>query len=366
MVITSGALMGQTYAPSPAMATLTVASQLLGVVISLKYIAILIDRYGMKRAFNIGVLIGLLGGLCLAVSVYLQSFLLICISLAITGVQVATASYYRFAAADIVPTEYKPRAVSIVIFGAIAAAFIGPTLSVHGRYWDESHEFLGIGLWYAILMFFHLGVLAFTVIKPVELVKEQVDVAVRSIKELMQDSRFVVGMVTTTVSYALMTLIMNATPLEMEQDHLSFNQTATVIQWHVVGMFLPSLFSGFIIERFGYSKVLKAGCLLLLTCNIALLTNTIFSHFLVGNILLGFGWNFLLVGGTAMLAQVYSAEERAKTQYFNNLVVYITNFFAAALAGSMHSTVGWMWINIASIIVIIATFILIQRRVSAL
>jgi MFS family permease len=142
-----------------------------------------------------------------------------------------------------------------------------------------------------------------------------------------------------------MILAMTATPLAMLHHHHDLSAAATVIQMHVLGMFLPSFFTGALISRFGVLKVMLAGAFLLAGHVLIALSGTQFLAFASALVLLGVGWNFLFIGGTTLLTRCYAPEERAQAQAANDLVIFIVGVATSLGAGAMLHLLGWQIMN---------------------
>jgi MFS family permease len=144
------------------------------------------------------------------------------------------------------------------------------------------------------------------------------------------------------VAYGVMTLLMTATPISMHvNDGFPIDETARVIRAHVLGMYVPSLFSGYLMDRLGPVRIMMAGVIgLALSCLVALQGLT-YLHYWYALILLGIGWNFLYVGGTTMLTLTYSASERFRAQAINEFTVFGTSATASLLAGTVLHYFGW-------------------------
>jgi MFS family permease len=151
------------------------------------------------------------------------------------------------------------------------------------------------------------------------------------------------------VGYAVMTLVMRATPLAMHDCGYGFIDSATVIQAHIIAMFLPSFFTGSLISRFGVLTIIATGALIELGCALVNLAGIDFYNFFISNTLVGLGWNFTYVGGSTLLTQTYRPAERAKVQASHDFTVYAATATAAASAGFLQQRAGWMMINLAAL-----------------
>ena len=129
-------------------------------------------------------------------------------------------------------------------------------------------------------------------------------------------------------------------------QNMSLDMTSFVIQMHIFGMFLPSLFTGSLIKRFGHSKIMHTGILILFICIFINFSYQHFYNYLIGLILLGIGWNFLFISGTSLLIISYKPEEKFKAQGLNDFLVFSTQASGALAAGYLLYLTNWQFINI--------------------
>jgi len=164
--------------------------------------------------------------------------------------------------------------------------------------------------------------------------------------------------------YGVMTLVMSATPLAMLACGFQFNDSATVIQGHVIAMFLPAFFTGHLINRFGVLPIIATGAFIQIGCALVNLAGIDFMNFFIANIFVGIGWNFTFVGGTTLLTRPYTPAARPKVQASHDFLVYSTTALAAGLSGVLQASAGWQVINYASLpmmaIVMLAAFWLMR------
>jgi MFS family permease len=150
-----------------------------------------------------------------------------------------------------------------------------------------------------------------------------------------------------------MNLLMAATPIAMAKCGLPFSDAALVLEWHVLGMFVPSFFTGHLIKRFGALPVMGVGVLLNLVCIGVALSGIELMQFLVALFTLGVGWNFLFVGGSTLLTQAYRPEEKIKTQGAMDFCVFTTMAATSFASGALITTRGWDWLNYGSLPVVL-------------
>jgi MFS family permease len=154
------------------------------------------------------------------------------------------------------------------------------------------------------------------------------------------------------ISYGVMALVMTATPLTMVALHHPFNIAASVIQWHVLGMFAPSLVTGYLIARFGVLTITLTGIFLNGLCVAINLAGTNAPHFFAALLLLGIGWNFMFIGSTTLLTEAYLPSERAKTQATHDFLMFSFVAFTTFLSGRLLNDLGWAAVNYTGLVLI--------------
>ena len=343
LTIATSALVGVVLAPTPALATLPLGLAYLCIMITMIPASLLMKRYGRRVGFALGGTAGLIGGSASALGIYHGSFTLFCAGSAIFGIANGFAQFYRFAAAEIVDEAYKSRAISWVLAGGLVAAFIGPNAA------NLTREMIPGALFsasYALIALFSVGVIIVQLFIRIPLPSaEETAGHKRPLKFVLTRSVFMVAVLCAMIAYGTMNLLMTATPLAMNHRGMVFGDTAIVIQWHIIGMFAPSFFTGSLIHRFGVLKTMFAGALALIGCALVALNGQLYANFFVGLMLLGIGWNFLYIGGTTLLTEVYLPAEKAAIQGINEFMVFSATAFTALSSGYLHHTLGWETLN---------------------
>ena len=347
MVMTVSGLIGQSLAANKAFATLPIAMMTLMVAVTMIPASMFMQRHGRKAGFLLGTAIGALAGLIAAVAIWLGSFPLFVVGNMLIGAYQAFAQYYRFAAADVASTAFKSRAISWVVAGGIVAAFAGPNIA---RFTQD----IGPAPFAAsFLVLFFLGAIAFLLASrldvPAPASIEASGPAARPLAEIMLQPVFLTALMGSVIGYAVMLLVMTATPLAMQVCGHSVGAATTVIQWHVLGMFLPSFFTGELIRRFGVLQVMSTGILLIAGEITAVLSGIEFANFVSGLVLLGGGWNFLFIGGTTLLTEAYWPSERAKTQAAHDFLMFGSITLSTFASGGLLNTYGWQALNLTVI-----------------
>jgi len=172
----------------------------------------------------------------------------------------------------------------------------------------------------------------------------------RPLREIARQPVFIVAVAACALGYGVMNLLMAATPIAMSQCAHPFKSAALVLEWHVLGMFVPSFFTGSLIRRFGVLPVMSTGVLLNALCIAVALSGVELMQFLVALFALGVGWNFLYVGGTTLFTQAYRPEEKTTAQAAMDTVVMSTMTLTSLGSGALVTTQGWTWLNVGSIV----------------
>ena len=326
--------------------------------------SLLMARIGRRWGFIIGAMLSILFGTIAALAVWKQSFQLLCLAAFLKGSAAAFAHYYRFAAADVSPVSLKPRAISYVMAGGVAAGFIGPELAKRTVDWFAPITFMGIFVALSLVAAANLFVLQALSIPP--LTPAEKSKGGRPLGEIARQPAFITAVMSSMFGYAVMTLVMTSTPLAMVACGYGFHESATVIQWHIIAMFVPSFFTGHLIHRIGVLPVIATGAVIELGCALVNLAGIDFWNFLIANVLVGLGWNFCYVGGTTLLTRTYEPAERAKVQAAHDFTVYATTATAALASGVLHAKAGWTVINVATLplmlTIVLATLWLATRQ----
>jgi MFS family permease len=329
------------------LATLPIFLNHAGIMITTIPASLLMGRIGRRAGFSFGTMLGLLFGLLGAYAIWKQDFWLLCASALFQGASAAFAWYYRFAAADASPPALKPKAISLVMAGGVIAGFVGPQLAKWTVNWFDPITFMGVYVAIALLSIVSLVVVQ--MVRIPDLTAAEKAEGGRSLREIARQPAYPVALMSSMFGYAVMTLVMTATPLAMMACGYGFADSATVIQWHIIAMFLPSFFTGALISRIGVLPVIATGAAIELGCALVNLAGVDFMNFLIANALVGLGWNFAYVGGSTLLTQTYKPAERAKVQASHDFLVYATTAAAAASAGFLQQRAGWTTINLAAI-----------------
>jgi MFS family permease len=340
MVVTVGALAGGQIA-SPSLATVPIASMIFGTATMIIPASMWMARKGRRNGFLLGSVLGVLGGVVAAWGIHSRSLLVLAAGTWLIGAYQGFAQFYRFAASEIATEDYRPRAIALVMAGGVVAAFLGPGLGLLGARLLGA-EYSGSFLLLALSCVIAGGLLW-------HLVNPRAEAAVgqrRPLREMISQPNYLVALFGAATGSGVMVLAMTATPLAMAHHQHGLSASATVIQAHMLGMFLPSFFTGSLLARFGVSRMMLAGAALMAAHVAVSASGTGLGSFVSALVLLGVGWNFLYVGGTTLLIGAYLPAERARAQATNDFIVYLVGLASSLGAGVLLELVGWRTLNL--------------------
>jgi len=337
-LITTGGLVGHMLAEDKGLATLPITTFVTGTTLMTLPASMFMRRVGRRAGFMTGAGFGLAGSLLAAYAIYLQNFWLFCLASFLTGGYQAFAQYYRFAATDVASERFKAKAISWVLAGGLIAAIFAPMIVI----WTKAlSPVLFVGCYLASA---GLGVIAMAVASRVDIpLPRDVDGPsdARPLGTILRQRRLLVAIFCGIATYGMMNLVMTASPLAIVACGFSVDAAAWVIQWHVLAMYVPSFFTGHLINRFGKEKVIAAGMVMLAGCGVVALAGIDLVNFGVALVLLGLGWNFGFVGSTAMVTDCYRPSERNKVQGINDFCVFGMVAVASFTSGKLLHLVGW-------------------------
>lgn len=347
ILFTLNGLVGYMLADDKSLATLPVTAVMVGAALSTVPAAMVQKRFGRRPGFVLGSLAGALGGLGYVAGIWQGSFWIFCAAALVTGWYFANAQFYRFAAAEAAAPERRPRAISLVMAGGVAAALAGPELVKHTRDMVLGLQFVG-----AYVVVIALGIVAAGLLSRLQL--PELPAAARHdpgrpLGVILRQPRMIVAVIAGVVSYASMSLVMTATPLAMVACDLTVEDAAFVIQWHSLAMFAPSFFTGRLIERWGALRIIGIGLVLMLSCAVVAMSGIALEQFWLALVLMGLGWNFGFVGATTLVTTCHTPAERAKTQAANDLLIFGIVSGASFMSGVLLNASGWDSVQVAVI-----------------
>jgi MFS family permease len=337
-------------------ANLPITMQHLGVMLSVFPASILMQRAGRRLGFRLGSLMGMLGASCAAIGLGMGSFLVMCLGGLMLGNAVACMQLYRFAAVELAPGRFRAQAISYVTAGGIFAGFIGPTLAHYTpELWLPTFQasFVAV-VCIHFLVFCLLGFIEFPAVQ-----KEEAAGPQRPLFEIITQPTYMVAASGGMIAFGVMSFVMAASPLAIVACGLSKEEAPYTIFVHVMGMFVPSFFTGHLISRYGIFNVMVGGIMLLVAGVVVALTGVTVWHFRGALMLNGIGWNFLFVGATTLLTTTYRPSERGKAQAFNDCMIFATTTVASLMAGVMLELKGWAVLNYLALAMVCVALLVI-------
>lgn len=348
-LIAINGLAGLQLADNKALATLPITTYVLGGAVWSMPAAAFMKRYGRRAGYRLGAIVAMFGAALGWFALNSHSMFLLCLATFITGAYNAFGASLRFAAADVADAyrpDFKARAMSLVLTGGIAGGIVGPEVSK----WSKtalSTPFAGTYL--TLVGFALLSLLLSNLLLLPDQKSSQVQGPSRPLFEILKQPTCWVAVVCAGLSYGVMNLLMVATPLAMEVCRLPFESTVRVLEWHIIGMFAPGLFTGSLIQRFGVSRIIMTGCVLMIICVLVALQGNEIYHFTIALFLLGVGWNFMYTGGSNLLTAGYAPQEKNKVQGFMDACVFGVMITSSASSGALIYSNGWTLLNLFSL-----------------
>jgi len=358
-------LVGTILSTNSALATIPLSLQFLTIALTLIPVSMLMGKFGRRPMFLIGALCAFIGCLIIAFSILSKSFSLFILGSILLGFSQANQQFYRYAAADNVSSNLKSKAISLVLAGGVIAAIVGPEISKYSFDFFPNYIYLASYLFAALIQILNFIILVFIKIEKPKLNQNPI----RPLSSILFQKQLIIAILAAAIGYSLMSFIMTATPLQIVNVcKLGDEASASVIQWHVIAMFTPSFFTGFIIMKLGSRKVMMIGVLIyIVSISFAIIGQT-FQHFWMSLFLCGLGWNFLYVGGSDVIAKSALPEERAKVQGVTDFIIFSFVAIGSFFAGVLHTKIGWeimmFYTSIPIIILLISIMAIKPQEIS--
>jgi len=343
VIAATAGIIGVMLAPDPGLATLPVTVMVLGMWFGTLPLGYLARTYGRRFALQTGSVVGTLAGLVSCASVLNASFELFLAGAFGCGFYAAAHQSYRFAATDTASDDFKPKAISFVLAGGVMAGVIGPTVVIVSKDMWAPHLFAATFIAQSALAM--LAGLVLTQLKSPPPVSREERGGGRPLGEIARDPLFIVAVACGVVSYVIMNLVMTSAPIAMVGCGHSITESTLGIQWHVLGMYAPSFFTGHLILRFGVFRIIAIGLLLLLGSAMVGIAGLSIAHFWIALVLLGVGWNFAFIGATTLVTRCHRPQERNKVQALNDFLIFGTMALGSLASGKMLASFGWVWVN---------------------
>ncbi|MEJ2020215.1 MAG: MFS transporter [Maritimibacter sp.] len=355
MIFAIGGLAGQSLAPNPLFATLPISLVVLANTLMANPMSWFMQRYGRRAGFWLGSAGGTAGAMISAYALTQSSFYLFLVGAFFTGFYQSAQGFFRFAAADTASDAFRPKAISYVMAGGLAAAIVGPQLL---KVTAQALPVSFLGAYLAVVVLNLVGAILFTAIRiprPEAHTSEDGTIRGRTTWEMLKTPTILVAIIIAMVSYALMNLVMTSTPLAVVGCGFDQDRAFDIVSAHVLAMFVPSFFTGHLIARFGTRKIVAAGLLILASAGFVGMMGVELENFFVALILLGVGWNFGFIGATTMLAGAHESYERGRIQGMNDMIVFGGVTIASLASGGLMNGTGgtaqdgWMAVNLAMV-----------------
>ncbi len=357
-VVAVGGIVGRELAADPALSTLPISLLIVGTALCTVLASWTMARIGRARGFALGAFAGALGAASAIAAIAMQSFVFFCAATVMIGCAAAFSQQYRFAAMESVSREAGPKAVSVVLVGSMLGAVLGPGLIAQGESWMPHMPFGGA---FAVIAgCYLLAAAALLALRPISFAaSDDGSAEARPLRTIARNRLFIAAVMGAAIGQGVMSFVMTAAPLAMHVvDDYSVKATANIVQSHVLAMYLPSLVSGYLITRFGTGRIMALGTALLGATLVAGLAGRHILHYGAAMVLLGFGWNFLYVGGTALLAHTHRPTERFRVQALNDFTIFGIAAAGSLSAGVVMHSLGWdavLYASLAPILLALAT-----------
>ena len=340
-------IIGSDLSSIKTLSTLPPSIYVVGTAAATIFAAKIMSIIGRRLGFIFASVAGSISCLIGAYAIIIESFFIFCFAKFILGATMAFTHQYRFAAAESVEKEKAPKAISSLLLAGIVAAFLGIGLANYTKNFVSDYLYVGSYLTLAVLTLMPSFLLFFFKdIREISFVSNKENNS-RNYSEFFSDPKFLQAITSAAFAYAVMSFLMTATPISMHIVHqLSLEKTGIVLQFHVLAMFLPSLVTGNLIKKFGYSNMMYLGVLFYFFTILLSFFQPSFLNYFISLIFLGIGWNFLFISGTSLLVTTYKPEEKFKAQGFNDLLVFSSMALASLLAGILISIASWKTVNL--------------------
>lgn len=367
LISTIGGLIGHGLATTVSLATLPVALMVIGTASATIPAAFVMQRIGRRLGFILGAVIAACGASLCAYAVGQQDFRLFCLATALVGTSMGFSQQLRFAAAESVASDRVSHAVSFILLGSIAGAFIGPELVDRSAAADEASPYaLGFRL---LVVLYAVAGFSLLLLKGDTIVEEEGSgrETARPLLEIVRQPLFITAVLAGVCGQGVMTYVMTATPISMSvANDFSIQVTSSVIRAHVIAMYLPSLVTPYLIERLGLSRMMQIGAVAMSITMMVGLAGHHLMHYWFALVLLGVGWNFLFVAGTTQLVQTYRPSERFRAQAVNDFSIFATSAAASLLAGTILFRFGWtaVLLSVLPALLLVLVAVARQRRAS--
>lgn len=365
VVVATGAIAGAMLAPDPALATLPISVLILGMWMGTLPVGMLAKAFGRRVALQVGSAFGALSGVISCLAVVSGLFVVLLAGALCAGFYAAAHQSYRFAATDTASADFRAKAVAWVLAGGVCSAILGPQLVILTKTIWPAYLFAATYLAQSAIAIVAGLVLGFLKVPPGAASAGSFAEG-RPLIAFIRQPRFAIAVACGVASYVMMNVLMTAAPLAMVTCNHSVGDAALGIQWHVMGMYVPSFFTGALIVRFGLRAMMAIGLASILAAAVVNLLGVGLWNFWIALSLLGIGWNFAFIGATTLVTECHGPRERNKVQAFNDFLVFGSTAIGSFLSGALLSRFGWAAVNVVIFpVVICAAVLLIWNSLAA-
>jgi len=355
-VVLLGGIITSQIMMKDSLATVPMTLMIIGIAISAPIASRFMSIWGRQKGFLFSSLLSCSALIICSIAIYLENFFIFALGNFLIGSSQAFIHQYRFAASESVKKEFIPRSISIILLLGIVSALLSSNFAEYFKDFFPSYLFLGSYIFLSFTAIIPFFVLLFY--EETKTSNNQSKFEIETIFKLLKNIKIIQSIVSAGLGYFTMAIIMTATPLHMHLvNKFTLFETSIVIQLHVIGMFLPSLFSGDLIKRFGNTNIIYAGVVILF---LSILTNTFFDFYysyMLGLILLGIGWNFLFVSGSSLLVVSYEEKDKFTAQGLNDFIVFSTQGIGSLSAGFLLYFSNWTIINLLCVPLLIIVLV---------
>ena len=355
-VVLLGGIITSQIMMKDSLATVPMTLMIIGIAISAPIASRFMSIWGRQKGFLFSSLLSCSALIICSIAIYLENFFIFALGNFLIGSSQAFIHQYRFAASESVAKEFIPRSISIILLLGIVSALLSSNFAEYFKDFFPSNLFLGSYIFLSFTAIIPFFVLLFY--EETKTYNNQSKFEIETIFKLLKNIKIIQSIVSAGLGYFTMAIIMTATPLHMHLvNKFTLFETSIVIQLHVIGMFLPSLFSGDLIKRFGNTNIIYAGVVILF---LSILTNTFFDFYysyMLGLILLGIGWNFLFVSGSSLLVVSYEEKDKFTAQGLNDFIVFSTQGIGSLSAGFLLYFSNWTVINLLCVPLLIIVLV---------
>lgn len=355
MLFTFMPIVGQSLASDPKWANLPLAACMAVMVLCTFPLSLWMIKHGRGVPLRVGMAINIAAAFLIALAIQEQHFLLIIAACGLFGIGSTCANFFRFAAMELVEPPKQGFAISMIMAVGVVAAVLGPNLAKFSQQWQVP-DFYATG--YLIM---GLSVFALLLLLPIRFATPKTSDQAIPDAPICKPNLYKTIFCATT-AFFVMALIMTATPLHMHHHHHDFEQTAWVIQWHMLGMYAPAFITAPLIKRLGQLKLQIIGAVILLLSLLVNLIGESVTLLTLGLFLLGVGWNFLFIGASTQLASLVKSRQAKKWQGINDFIVFSAATLAVLGSAWLLTLVSWQWLNLMMIVMPLACIVILSQQ----